>query len=866
MSRRTVASILVALVAAGGLFVIEPAPEPAKGAPEAGGSGGSSVIVTGRKQGFEDFTNLALTVSKTRNLTNEAIAITWTGATPTPRTSQLATDFLQFMQCWGNPEAKDFRETCAFGMDLDKPALIGSGGFESTAQAGRRAIYKGDGQVYPIRDPDETPEKTGVRADARMVPFKTVTGERSRDGSAAEPYGTVFDPSAGTRPEEDFDVMGRFLAKETTNEYPYALTAADGTGRVIFEVQNDRLAPNLGCGAPYPAPSGQQEPRPCYLVIVPRGHHNPYNGENVSPRQAAVHGSPFTPALWQHRIVVPLQFAPVEGGCSLDKAERRTAGTEAVAEAVTSWQPVLCANDGPVFGYSAISDFEAAQQVTSPSESAPGLVYSADPVPSSNPPLVHAPATLSSTVVAINIDYNIINPLHVSGQPPPDEVQRRHGLAVTDLKLTPRLLAKLLTQSYQNDTLTPLAAAPHSIRYDEEFLDLNPDFRHWGRERSATLAGLIVSVGNSAAARDLWRWILSDPDAKAWVQGQRDDGQGMWVNPAYKDLFATPQETFPKSDPGCYRETRFEPIQGRNVEFPLCTLDKWPYMGSMSEAALQTLRAATKGKEQPLRPDPNNPGDATPCCRYADMARKSPGSRFVMSITDSASAAKYGLFTAQLCKTKRDSAGNYVADDCRAPTREAVTAAAATAVASEVRGASVIDPVKAWATPGAYPLTSVSYAVADTSEPAAARKEYARLMRYAAGAGQDPGEAWGQLPEGYVPLPAALREQAMVSASQLENWVSPTTPAPTGGDPGSGDPSPGATPAAPAGVPSGGLTPSAATPAPGTPPVAAPAAQATQGSPLGIIRFILIAALLMGLVGGIAGPILQRFAVRTGRK
>ncbi|MDQ7903020.1 hypothetical protein RB614_00610 [Phytohabitans sp. ZYX-F-186] len=872
MSRRTVAGFLVALTAASLLFVVDPGADPARGAAEdgggGGGNGGSSVTVHGTKQGFEDFTGLAVTVSKTRNLTNEAITVTWTGARPSPL-GYPGTDFLSLMQCWGSPEAKDFRETCAYGMDLDVPERPGGA---VAIDAGRRRVADTPYAAgYPAPDPDESPEKTGLAAGAKMVPFKTVTGERSRDGSPGQPFGTKPNPSGGPDLEEtDVDVMTRYLAKETTNEYPYALTAADGTGRVTFEVQNDRLAPHLGCGAPYQAPDGQQKPRPCYLVIVPRGYHHPYTGVDVTnDSNPAVSGSPFKPVVWQHRMVVPLEFAPVEGGCSLDKAERRTAGAEAVAEAVTSWQPVLCANDGPIYGYSAISDFEAAQQVVSASESAPGLVYSADPVVSSNPPVVHAPVTLSSTVIAVNIDYNIILPNHVSGPPTPPEIERLRGLALTDLKLTPRLLAKVLTQSYTRDDITDkerdqTAGNPESIRYDEEFLTLNPVFRHWPRERAVTLDGLMVSVGSSVAAREVWQWILGDAEARTWIQGKNPDENGMWVNPVYKDMFSTAPDTFPKADPDCHEEERFEPIQGANVTFPLCTLDKWPYMGSMNEAALQTLRAQTKGKDLPLRPVPNTT-DNTPCCRYSDLPRKFPGSRFVMSVTDSASAARYGLFTAQLCKPKRDSLGKLVMpDDCRTPTDEAVNAAAATAVGSQVEGVKVVDPVKAWATQGAYPLTTVSYAIADTSEPVEARREYAKLLRYAAGSGQDPGEAWGQLPEGYVPLPAALREQTMIAASQLENWVTPTSPPADN----SGGPDPGAAPAPTDGVPSGGATPSAGTPAPGPPPSAAPAAQSqsTLGSPLGIIRFILIAALVMGLLGGIAGPIMQRFAIRSGRK
>jgi hypothetical protein len=250
--------------------------------------------------------------------------------------------------------------------------------------------------------------------------------------------------------------------------------------------------------------------------------------------------------------------------------------------------------------------------------------------------------------------------------------------------------------------------------------------------------------------------------------------------------------------------------------------------------------------------DPNNP-------RFDAIPRQQPGARFAMSITDSASAARYGLFTAQLCKAVRGADGKFTTTDCRRPDAQGMTAAVATAVEGQVSGVRVVDPAKAWATPDAYPLTTITYAVADTSDPADARKDYAKLLRYAAGAGQTPGPADGQLPEGYVPLTQAMREQTMIAADKLEHWVEPTTPAPS--DQSSASPGP----TAPASVPASGLPPSIAATTPATQPPVAPVAQTTLGSPLGMIRFLLIVALVVGLVGGIAGPLMQRLASRRGK-
>ena len=58
----------------------------------------------------------------------------------------------------------------------------------------------------------------------------------------------------------------------------------------------------------------------------------------------------------------------------------------------------------------------------------------------------------------------------------------------------------------------------------------------------------------------LWNWVLADPEAHAWLNGQPDQW-GMKVNPIYSTnpsvnpsgvAFGTPvPESFPKSDPYC---------------------------------------------------------------------------------------------------------------------------------------------------------------------------------------------------------------------------------------------------------------------------------------------------------------------------
>ncbi|WP_213450683.1 hypothetical protein [Rhizomonospora bruguierae] len=842
-----------ALLAAGGLLVLAPA-GPARDRVEAATAtgSGSAVTVHGAQRGNEDFSQLAITVSQTGQLVNQAITISWTGGAPTPRNRELGVDYLQIMQCWGDPrdpadpDGLRFRETCQFGLNLDmpRPAQLGS----PSTHAGDRVIATRQlGAGYPDWDPGETlPRGTN---DQQTVPFRTVGGAYSNDGGPDRPYKRIPLPNnpQQTREETPTEALLPYFGPQTTNEYPYALTSADGTGRVAFEVQNAALAPYLGCGAPYTDASGAQRPaRPCSLVIVPRGHFHPYADppKDVRPSQHAVDGSPFLPALWQHRIVVPLDFDPVAGFCPQDAEERRTAGSELIAEAITAWQPALCAGNGPVYGYSTVGDAEANRQVLLTDPGAPGLVFTADPVSpaAGQPRVVHAPVALSSVVLALNVDANITDPS--LGSVPP-EIQQVTGSALRTVKLTPRLVAKLLTQSYKRDAKSPLPSTnPDSVRFDREFLDLNPIFAYWDTRLSATLDGLMVSAGSSSAARQVWQWILADPEARDWLTGTADQ-YGMVVNPSYKIFGSAPVDYFPKADAFCTTTT----FQER--EYKHCTLDYRPYQGSFEEAALQTLRADTKGRDPLL----NTIDLANGLAQYPRIPRRTPGYRFAMSVTASSSAARYELFTAALCKPIRDSAGRYLDTDCRSPDPAAISAAAATATAGAVPGVRAIDPARAWAA-GAYPLTVLTYAVANTAQPADARRDYARLIRHAAGPGQVSGPAAGQLPAGYVPLPQDLRNQALAAATTLENWVTPTTPAANGG----GAPPPAAPPAAgpPEAPPSAGSAPSPAPQATSPRPQTVGSTTLTPADRLGALRYLLVGLLGVGLLSGIVGPVLRR--------
>ncbi|WP_162605541.1 hypothetical protein [Jiangella ureilytica] len=858
------------LVAGLGLFglavslVVLGPPRQEAAAADARAATDSAVTVNGRPGQYEDFSDLAITVSQTKGLVSQGIEITWTGGNPTPY-GAFGPNYLSFMQCWGpDPDAPDFRETCQFGAGLEAPWPSRSG--NATREPAK------------LWDPAETfeplPGVPGYPA-ITSLPFRAANGrtyvDTGTDASDRRPHPV---------PEEYDGLIRDVFNVGSTNEQPWVATGGDGGGRTIFWVQTAKEAPHLGCGR---VTEESPEPQPCWLVIVPRGAFTPTG----DPRQPDVGGGdpPISLTNWANRIVVELDFQPVSGFCELGAQEQSTVGTELIAEAMTSWQPVLCADGGPTFGFSATGDVEAANQLLSTYEGAPGLAFTIDPIrpEREGQGVVHAPVALSGLTISYLIDFR---PKTFA----PPEVEALFGTQVDDLKLTPRLVAKLLTQSYQVDVpgggaggLEHLSSGegvqnPIYITYDPEFLELNPAFKDFPPTASGPL-GLMVTLPNAAVNRELWRWIQADPAAREWLAGTPDEN-GMIVNPNYENLGLdeTAPLNFPKADPECARP----PNAPEDQQY--CTLDLRPYVGSYAEIAQRVLRADV-GEKAVWDQYRDPPG-------YVVASPRPVGKRWTVGVTDTASAARYGVYTASL----RNAAGEFVQ-----PTEESMLAAANAMEDGNEDGVFEIDPAEE--VPGAYPLTMVTYAAVRVDQAPAALLNYAGFLAYAATDGQEPGSARGQLPPGYVTMPDELRATTAVIALFLAALAEPTpsptptptsTPTPTPTGPGLGDPGPdpaGAGDDPPPGSdgngppvlghtpppddtgstssPSPGPTPPPPNPSPTPTPTesSTPVAQATStpGTDAGIAPYVLMVALLLGAAAAIAGPALAKLGSRFSR-
>jgi hypothetical protein len=677
--------------------------------------------------GTGEFASLKISVNQTAGLIDQVVHVTWTGATPT-QTGFMA-DYLQIMQCWGDDPAGPTREHCEFGNSADT-----RGGPQVTT----RQLNAGS----TFTDPAETQVATADNP-YNYVPFESSTWVDDPASPGHQIHPTVL----GNRQD-----LGKFFDAQSTNELPLNATGVDGTGEAFFETMTAEEAPGLGCGGVSSGPDGQPRTPKCWMVIVPRGETE-VNGQPSTDNGAGLVSSPLSQTNWDQRIVIPLQFTPIGLSCPIGSPEQRTSGQEVAAEAVYRWQAALCNQSGTVYSYSKASDDAARRQLLSRS---PGLDFITNPVPASNPAaggISYSPVAVSAGVIAFNVDFRSFGGI---------ALRAKSGQRVPAINLTPRLVAKLITESYQlgappNDPALTAAANPSAVlglTYDPDFYAANPDLV--GLNSGG--GDILMPFAPSDLIQELWTWIDGDPAAKAFLDGAPDPW-GMTVNPSFLKLTdAGPPNGFPKQDPYCAPQS----IDNTGSQPPdLCTLDVRPYANDMHDAARSAARGDTLSRAQ---------WDSTPPQpHYKKVPLQISGQESVMAFTDAATAARYSLPVARLI----NSSGSFVA-----PTTTSLAAGVASMTASGVPGVMSANPRST--DPAAYPLTSITYAATVPSMlTSTARANYADFIQYAVTAGQQPGFDVGQLPIGYAPLTPALVTLALTAEISLRNYVSPAAPTPT---------------------------------------------------------------------------------------
>lgn len=782
------------------------------------------------------FKNLQVTVSQTQDLTDQGLTVSWTGGLPTSAAGA-ASNYLQIMQCWaGKGQTGPTPQQCQWGKPND--ALAAQTG---TAASTRDLL-------------------TGAEADPKQSLGPAFTHQMFGSTLHTVPFWSIQDPRQQNLSWIGDDNAQPPFSAAQSNEVTMARTGADGTGEYVVDLQSALSAPYLGCGNTAFAAQGDT----CWLVIVPRGEYNP-NGEKAADQAfndalgqnpTYVAGSPLSASVWQNRMQVKLNFTPIGANCQLGRSEVNTAGSELVSQAFSSWQAPLC-TQGTNFSYSEIGDGEVKTNLVSGASGLPTLGFLSSPLDPSTlagATVDYAPMTTSALVVSYLIDKS-----YIDDSSNPD--LKSNGTLVTDLKLTPRLVAKLLTQSYKLDTpgdghatnATVPSGNPNSLRQDPDFLALNPSFKYF--HQSSAPDGLIVPFGNSDAAHLVWTWICSDSQARDFLSGV-PDAWGAKVNSAYTSLNICNANgtsnlySFPKADASTYPA----PTDGTSKPPSYGTLDLRPYSADFGDGALRTVNARSGSKI--LWSVLTSPA------QFIGGAAQTPGSRFEMAISTSQAADLYGLPVAALLP-----GGASATDTGVLPTPAAMAAQLGATTASPVAGVSLPNPGQAVS--GGYPLTMQTYAAINVcASTTADLTAFASLLDYAASSGQTSGTKLGQLPPGYAPLDSTARGQTATVANDLRAEVKHPKCASHQAAPGSG--STGGTASNP-GSSGGSGSPTSSTPTGGSGPTAtnaSPKGSATpvaSGLPGGLTpaadvtpvgQYAMLAALCFAILCLFGGPVL----------
>jgi hypothetical protein len=717
-------------------------------------------------------------------------------------------------------------------------------------------------------------------AAARWVPFVAA------DGTAYEPGYTPNGTCTPLAPEAS-NVENSGAPGNTT----YAVTQADGTGSSKFVVWSQDQNASLGCS----------ETVACSLVVVPimgiscdvtaadlptedrapaaeatnddancrsTGLYGPGAAANPSLSDPTVTGRFWWAASnWRNRVSVPLSFATSPSVCDVVSSSNVVLlyGSEPMAEATQQWAPKFC-TDPTKFTFRHVQTSEPAAKnllglglsnptvVTSgasPSTSASGTpTASLTASASGSEPPVGAPTASNGVEAVLESDAppdgftlpTVQAPIAVTGFAISYIIDDQDRHSYTQLRLTPRLLAKLMTESYPDIPAVylkypALARNPTDITRDPEFIALNPNLSFaTATDAASTLYSL---SGDSDTMFALTSYINADPEARAWLNGTPDPW-GMVVNPNYKGI-ALPVDSWPLLDSFI---ADFGHQGGNNClddnPVPYLPLVASP-TSSLVTIALALQYAAPLSQTVCVL----GGGDTDLGDKLTTTGREEPGFRFMIGLTSLGDAEFYGLDTAQLqtYQVAPDATAQFTSDVGRlfaAPTDAALLAAARLAVPDEASGTWPIpyDALRANpANASAYPGTMFVYAAVPTAAlPTADAADLAALIRFAVKQGQAPGFGNGQLPPGYAPMTAndglgdqvgyALRAAAAVAS---QNGKVPTL---LGGDellfsaPPPMSPTPASTtPGAPAAVPThatpgrgvGPVTPTSAVPNASTP-------------------------------------------------
>lgn len=286
-------------------------------------------------------------------------------------------------------------------------------------------------------------------------------------------------------------------------------TAADGTGSAQFEVRPASNLPLLDCSAT----------NPCSILVY----------ENDA--QAVAPGT-LPPA----HVVIPITFAPSQSDCpTITDFDVRVDGSATSASPFYAWAARICQGENSV-----VLDYTETSSTTGRENFLAGLVdMGVTALPATADELSHHPEHREFSYVpvaasAVVVAYNLTDPFT--------------GNRVTDLVLSPRLVARLITNS-----------SMESFVRDRELLNINPTIRF----PSNGISRVLVRAERSAMTTILTSWFAADPEAQKFLADQ--DTWRARLNPSYVG-YSYPRDIFELVD----TDPAYLPRQGqKNVALRL---------------------------------------------------------------------------------------------------------------------------------------------------------------------------------------------------------------------------------------------------------------------------------------------------------
>lgn len=673
---------------------------------------------------------VTVTAAQTTDLRGrQRIRIGWTGASPSAGRSAnpygvrgLQQEYpVVILQCRGRddaslPPAQRLRpETCWTSSFSQRSQVQKSLSIEST--------WTND--LYADQADKERISGTRPFPSAEKCPTADTVGYATHLTAFSAASGTGFAAcSAETMPPEAA-IDGAFPAAEVA-----AFTDLDGNGSVQFEVrsavENESLGcsetvdcsivviPIVGLSCDQPATPSTRLDRECRLTgQFPAGESN-FSNRGVD--QAVSPSLWWSASNWRNRFSIPITFGLPPDVCQL--LDSRPAvpfyGSELLAQAALQWTPAYClAKDRFKFQLNLFSDIAGFNLMQS--GRAPAAVVSSAHERTVADPIAYAP----TAVTGFGIGYVVDRPDNAG--------------EVTNLRLTPRLVAKLLTQSYLGSDLgrahPGIEDNPLGIMLDPEFTALNPGLSQTPQEAGAALLNL---ADDSDVVQQLTSWIAADPEAMAFVRGEPDEF-GMVVNPSYRGI-ELPRQEWPLLDeyipqtqdrcrqenPQVYFNQLASPVT-RLRQIAEAVLDGWPNIQTRCEIDAATGRA-----------------------RIGRIDQQSFGSRFVLGVISLGDAERYGLRVASL----ETDDGRFVG-----ATDAGLSAAVSLSEQRGRLGPFVLDQRDVARDGRAYPGAMVVYTAARTRNLEQEQADdVAQFIRVSTTEGQRPGTGNGELPGGYLPI------------------------------------------------------------------------------------------------------------------